>query len=322
MLYGVVYRITCTENSKCYIGRTKRSLHQRWYDHWRGRSFCPYLRRAINKYGKESFTIEAIASSWDDENLRELEVLMIRQENTLSPNGYNLVNTNVGPGEISEETREKHRLQMMGNKIAVGTIYTDELRAIKSEVAKSQWTPEKKTEQAAAWTDNKINLGRVQSIEERQQRSEAQKASPSLSDRIAKLAESNKGKQNALGYRHTNDELEKISAASKRRHLQEHGITFNGETLTSTDWAARIGITSSTLLRRIELWGVEKALTTPPGDTRSESQKERHLRNGINFNGEIRTLTGWADKIGICRASLLKRIDRWGLEKALSIPPR
>ncbi len=105
--YGVIYRISCLENDKCYIGRTKNTLRDRWYYHCRPSSGCLSLKRAIKKYGKESFTIQEIASSWDLENLRELEVLLIKQENTLSPNGYNLINTNKGPGEISEETRRK-----------------------------------------------------------------------------------------------------------------------------------------------------------------------------------------------------------------------
>lgn len=69
MLYGVVYKITCSETDKSYIGRTKRSLRKRWYDHCLLTSNCLLLKRAIEKYGKESFTITAIASSWNDENL-------------------------------------------------------------------------------------------------------------------------------------------------------------------------------------------------------------------------------------------------------------
>lgn len=107
MLYGVVYRITNLENEKCYIGRTKQQLHKRWHDHCSPSSNCVYLRNAIEKYGKESFSIEVVASSWDIESLKELEMLIIKQENTLVPNGYNLINTGCGNGEVSEETRQK-----------------------------------------------------------------------------------------------------------------------------------------------------------------------------------------------------------------------
>jgi group I intron endonuclease len=107
MKHGVVYRITNLENGKCYIGRTRRALHKRWYDHCLPSSGCLHLNRAIKKYGKESFSITEIASSWDHESLKELEMILIKQEKTLVPNGYNLVNTSNGAGEVSEETRER-----------------------------------------------------------------------------------------------------------------------------------------------------------------------------------------------------------------------
>lgn len=41
-------------------------------------------------------------------------------------------------------------------------------------------------------------------------------------------------------------------------------ICHRGESLILTDWAARIGINSASLLERIAKWGVEKALSYPP----------------------------------------------------------
>lgn len=40
-------------------------------------------------------------------------------------------------------------------------------------------------------------------------------------------------------------------------------ITFNGKTMCIGEWAIELGIERSALLRRIQKWGVEKALTTP-----------------------------------------------------------
>lgn len=40
-------------------------------------------------------------------------------------------------------------------------------------------------------------------------------------------------------------------------------ITHDGETLCLTEWAIRVGITKSQLVKRIVRWGVTKALTTP-----------------------------------------------------------
>lgn len=40
-------------------------------------------------------------------------------------------------------------------------------------------------------------------------------------------------------------------------------VTFNNETLCVSEWAARLGIGHAALMKRIKLWGVKKALTTP-----------------------------------------------------------
>lgn len=40
----------------------------------------------------------------------------------------------------------------------------------------------------------------------------------------------------------------------------------------------------------------------------------------ITFNGETLTLTGWASRLGICLASLSRRLKTWTLERALTTP--
>lgn len=42
-----------------------------------------------------------------------------------------------------------------------------------------------------------------------------------------------------------------------------HKITFDGKTMCVTEWAAEIGIDYTALIRRIQKWGIERALTTP-----------------------------------------------------------
>ena len=46
-------------------------------------------------------------------------------------------------------------------------------------------------------------------------------------------------------------------------------------------------------------------------------------RNGkaIEFEGETRTLSGWARRLGMLPTTLCKRIKRWGVERALRTPP-
>jgi hypothetical protein len=40
-------------------------------------------------------------------------------------------------------------------------------------------------------------------------------------------------------------------------------ITFNGITMTQTQWANKLGIDPSTLSQRLKTWSIEKSITTP-----------------------------------------------------------
>jgi len=54
------------------------------------------------------------------------------------------------------------------------------------------------------------------------------------------------------------------SYATQNRNLRSNVIIeHNGESRILQDWANSIGITGSSLKKRISLWGIEKALTTP-----------------------------------------------------------
>jgi hypothetical protein len=45
-------------------------------------------------------------------------------------------------------------------------------------------------------------------------------------------------------------------------------LSFNGEVMCLTDWAARLGMDQGSLRERLESWPVEKALSTPPKKTK------------------------------------------------------
>ncbi|MES2146580.1 MAG: hypothetical protein V4491_01880 [Pseudomonadota bacterium] len=59
----------------------------------------------------------------------------------------------------------------------------------------------------------------------------------------------------------------KHKAIKTRRERHARWIEFRGERLTMTDWAARLGIASSNLTRRLRLWTIERALTEKRGVT-------------------------------------------------------
>jgi len=108
------YVITCAVSSKRYIGITTCGLARRWAEHRRSarRGIATALYAAITKYGDDAFTITPIACAIDRDALKDLERLLIAQENTLAPHGYNLTRGGDGvdglPAEIIARTAQKN----------------------------------------------------------------------------------------------------------------------------------------------------------------------------------------------------------------------
>lgn len=119
-LYGIVYEIRCTVSGKSYIGITKRTLARRWSAHVlranNKDSGCTALANAILKYGKDQFVVECIASASSAENLLAAEREIIRQNQTMSPKGYNLSAGGSGLLDPTDETRARMRASHLGKK--------------------------------------------------------------------------------------------------------------------------------------------------------------------------------------------------------------
>lgn len=58
--------------------------------------------------------------------------------------------------------------------------------------------------------------------------------------------------------------LSKLAQCYRANDRKRRYITFNGETLTRNEWAARVGVSRETMRYRVENWSLEEALTTPP----------------------------------------------------------
>lgn len=88
-----------------------------------------------------------------------------------------------------------------------------------------------------------------------------------------------------------------------------------------SDWAHRNGYTDKLTLDRIDSNG-----NYSPDNCRWVTYKEQGLNtranNRITFNGETLTVTEWADKLGIKRATLCTRLKTygWPVERALTEP--
>jgi group I intron endonuclease len=86
-----LYKITNKINNKFYIGQTN-NLNRRWQAH-KNTAIKNKPEQAIHyafiKHGISNFEFEHLATckTWEDAN--ELETLLVSQENSLLPNGYN-----------------------------------------------------------------------------------------------------------------------------------------------------------------------------------------------------------------------------------------
>lgn len=113
---GYIYRVTNTVNGKSYVGRTiQRRPRDRWAAHKsdtkRGSSML--LHRAMRKYGVENFTFEIILELEGTKcEIAKEETRLIRFEGTLSPRGYNALETDPWL-EWTERDRQVARERML-----------------------------------------------------------------------------------------------------------------------------------------------------------------------------------------------------------------
>lgn len=152
------YAISLFDEIK-YIGITTRSIKSRWNQHRHPKSPCVLVRRAMRKYGENSFSIEHIASSWNLENLQELERLLIEQHQTFGGGGYNLTSGGGVGLVMSDEVRAR---MSVGSKLSHSTpqarkkmsdsakrrFATQQAREAHSLSQRARWTPEAKAAQA------------------------------------------------------------------------------------------------------------------------------------------------------------------------------
>ena len=84
---GYIYKITNHISNKCYIGKTERTIKERWQEHCRHINTYPNLPlyKAMLKYGIENFSIKEIEYC---DNLEEREKYWISFYDSYH-NGYN-----------------------------------------------------------------------------------------------------------------------------------------------------------------------------------------------------------------------------------------
>jgi len=162
-----IYRITNSINDKIYVGQTCASLSIRFKDHKNPvQKGCAKLHRALNKYGRENFRIEAITEAYTQLEADVLEVHFIAKFNTVR-NGYNL-RSGGSHGKHSESTKIKMSLAASGK-------LKSEKHCLKISEAKKglRASVETRAKMSLAKLGNKIRVGCQDSEETKKRKSMA-----------------------------------------------------------------------------------------------------------------------------------------------------
>jgi len=121
MAVGKIYIIKNVLTHKFYIGQTWQSIRLRFLHHCsKSRYGCPKLNNAIQKYGRENFTIEVLYECADQRQLDMYEDYFILVYDAIK-DGYNLKYGGRG-GTHSEETRKLISEKITGRKHSAETI--------------------------------------------------------------------------------------------------------------------------------------------------------------------------------------------------------
>ena len=115
-MYGYIYKVSNTVNSKMYIGQTTRTPEERFEEHLKA---CTAKARreqkfyaAIVELGKDKFYVETIDCAKSQEELNEKEKYWIKYYNSIE-NGYNSIPGGQDQNPMDfEPIKEKHDAKM------------------------------------------------------------------------------------------------------------------------------------------------------------------------------------------------------------------
>lgn len=170
----IIYLIRNRINGKGYIGQTILDFDTRWSGHLYGKQAIDH---AIRKYGADSFEHCILAMAETLDQLNTLEEYYIKEQNTLAPNGYNLLpggrNHQHSPETIAKISASKKGKSQPKDRKRI----SQEDRRKLSEAHKGQvpWNKGRKTPPEVVDKLRTSHLGNKPSKETRVKMSEAQK---------------------------------------------------------------------------------------------------------------------------------------------------
>ena len=84
-----IYLIENLVNSKKYVGKTKRNINDRFWEHCHNNKTC--IGKAINKYGKENFSVKLLEQVYDKIEAINREKYYTDTFCSIYPSGYNIM---------------------------------------------------------------------------------------------------------------------------------------------------------------------------------------------------------------------------------------
>jgi len=259
---NIIYKVTNTINDKAHVGKTTKSLEQRWKEHCNAaeRGDQTYFYSAVRKYRPESFKVEILEVIRSGNHLDHAERHWIKRLKTyFSEFGYNLTFGGDG-GKLNEVSRRKLSLSHLGKSPSLET------RRKLSLVQKGRVISEEaRRKMRRAWekrrlipvsleTRRKLSLiskGRPQSLATRLKKSLSLKGRTFSAERCHNISLARKGQVRSLESRQQQSLARKGKPWSAARRLTfiRNGLVFSLEHRNKLS-LARLGCKHSEESRR------------------------------------------------------------------------
>jgi group I intron endonuclease len=218
---GCIYRILCKTTGKSYIGQfrlddPKYRINRHWRDAKKG-STC-IIHQAMQKYGKDDFTVEVlcICTTQEELNIKEQEYIE-SYHSMCNDNGYNMVAGGKGRAPNFHH-KEEHKERM--SKLMTGRTVSDETKQRLSDAKKGiplNWSEE--TRKRASERSRQNATGVVCSEETKQKISKSLKGRPGVCKGQKRTEEQRKHISDAKKGKVVSEEIKKnLSKVQAERH--------------------------------------------------------------------------------------------------------
>ena len=203
--FGCIYLLENVQNKYKYIGQTV-NFNARMKQHFNNKNPKTYIDYSIKKYGQYNFKIKILGfcDSRKELNIAEKECIEFYQSNNRLY-GYNITSGGEGiSGYLhTEKTREKISKKALGRKMSEETKQKIRLAISGEKNPMFGNTHSEETKQ------------KIKEANERTKETRSKKISESMKGNIPW----NKGKKYSTGYKHTEEELQKMRVALKGKNL-------------------------------------------------------------------------------------------------------